>query len=917
MLRAKPMIWMRLATVVPVLLGPTEPAAAHAFGQRYDLPVPLELYLLGAAAAVAFSFVVIAVFVRGAPRSRPYPRVNLLQYHVGRLLAHSSIIFVIKLVSVGLFVLVVVAGFVGNQHPLQNLAPALVWIIWWVGLAYVSAFVGNLWALINPWSATFGWADALYRRVSRDRQLCLHLPYPEALGVWPSLALLLTFSWIELVFPESGIPANIAWMAVGYSVVTWTGMFLFGKERWLGHGEVFSLFFGLLARFGPTEVRVSQTEVCKTCELGCLDRDGQCVDCYKCFGLAAARDREWNLRPYAVGLLRNEAVSASMMAFVLLMLSMVLFDGFLATPGWANLQGFLQASFSGSGSAFLMSIKTLGLVAFWLLFLGTYLATCWLMAAVSGGQPSGWEIARTFALTLVPIAIAYHLAHYLTYLLIQGQYIIPLASDPFGYGWDLLGTASYRINIAVVGARFAWYTAVITIVTGHIVAVYLAHHRAVSSLTDRRTALRSQYPLTALMVAYTVTSLSILAQPIVKGPAPAPTAAEGAPSALIRIPEDAVIPVAGSGRLVEVGTDKYAKVRLTYKSMASAFHDGTQTTVWDVLYPYMFAYRWGVRGADEVSSYDPYIDKTTTLIRGRLAGLRATGVDKTSKSLRFGSLNFTRTLYIIEVYLNAATEDPQDTAAIAPPWSSVPWHVIVLMEEAVIRGWAAFSQGVAARRGVDWLDLVRTDRTKRQLASLIEEFERQGYVPDSLKRVVSVEEARARWTALKTFYQERGHFLVTNGPYILKEWSENATVLGVFRDISYPLGVGSYDSYAIPRRAYISNITQNDTGLRIFADVERLEKYERTYDIVRAPFRIATSGLRRADILVCDYVVVDPDGKVVLSGRGRLQDDATFAVNLEGRLMPGRYTVMIALYLNGNTMNPDIRRISYRVRNNS
>ncbi|MEE9596815.1 MAG: hypothetical protein V3V96_08555, partial [Acidiferrobacterales bacterium] len=811
MLPVKPIIWIFLATVVAVLLGSAEPASAHAFGQRYDLPVPLELYLLGAAAVVAFSFVVIAAFVRGAPESRPYPRVNLLRYRVGRLLAHRSVIFVLNLVSVGLFVLVVVAGFVGNQHPLRNLAPALVWIIWWVGLAYVSAFVGNLWALINPWRITFGWAEAVHRRIFQGRKLSLHLPYPEALGVWPGLALLLTFSWMELVFREPAIPANIAWMTVGYSVVTWTGMFLFGKEQWLRHGEVFSVLFGLLARFGATEVRVSRADICKTCELGCLDRDGQCVDCYKCFGLAGAHDREWNLRPYAVGLLRNEAVSTSMMAFVLLMLSMVLFDGFLATPAWANLQGFLQANFSGSSNAFLMSIKSLGLVAFWLLFLGAYLVTCWFMAAVSGGQPGGWEIARTFALTLVPIAIAYHLAHYLTYLLIQGQYIIPLASDPFGYGWNLLGTAGYRINIAVVGARFAWYTAVITIVMGHIVAVYLAHHRAVRSLADRRSALRSQYPMTALMVAYTVTSLSILAEPIVQSPAPAPTAAEEAPSALVRIPEDAVVPLPGSGRLMEVGADKYAKVRLTYKSMASAFHDGTQMTVPDVLYPYIFAYRWGVRGPSELSNYDPYIDTTTALIRERLVGLRVTGVDRTSKSIRFGDLSFVRELHIIEVYLNATTEDPQDAAAIAPPWSSVPWHVVVLMEEAVNRGWAAFSQAEAARRGVDWLDLVRMDPLKRRLASLVEEFEQQGYRPDSLEARVSAEQARARWTALKTFYQERGHFLVTNGPYVLKNWSEDVTVLEVFRDISYPLGVGSYDSYPIPRQAYISKIEQNDT----------------------------------------------------------------------------------------------------------
>ena len=126
-----------------------------------------------------------------------------------------------------------------------------------------------------------------------------------------------------------------------------------------------------------------------------------------------------------------------------------------------------------------------------------------------------------WALTLVPIAIGYHLAHYFTVLLIQGQYIIPLASDPFGFGWNLFGTAGYRVDIAIVDARFAWFTAVTAILIGHIAAVYLAHVKAMQVLDTRGAALRSQIPLTALMVVYTFVSLSILAEPIVERRAPA------------------------------------------------------------------------------------------------------------------------------------------------------------------------------------------------------------------------------------------------------------------------------------------------------------------------------------------------------------------------------------------------------------
>jgi hypothetical protein len=152
-----------------------------------------------------------------------------------------------------------------------------------------------------------------------------------------------------------------------------------------------------------------------------------------------------------------------------------------------------------------------------MLFLAIYLLIGALMALGSGGRYSGVTMARFFAFTLVPIAIAYHIAHYLSFLLIEGQRIIPLASDPFGVGWDLLGTVDYQINIAIVNARFSWYTAVITIVVGHIIAVYLAHLVALRLLHDQVLARRSQYPMLVLMVGYTMASLWMLAQPIMAG----------------------------------------------------------------------------------------------------------------------------------------------------------------------------------------------------------------------------------------------------------------------------------------------------------------------------------------------------------------------------------------------------------------
>ena len=476
------------------VLGSAGPAAAHAFAQRYDLPLPLWFYLVGAGATVAVSVPVVAWTAgRGAPSAhRRQPHGG--EPGLGRVLRHPAIRDAIRVLAVGLFVLLITAGLVGPQgDPVDNLLPTAVWVIWWVGLAYVSAFVGDVWRAINPWAIIGAWTGALWRRFGPGRARVASDPLPW-LAAWPAALLFLAFGWAELVWPSNAVPAKLASAILIYSAITWTGMAIFGVQIWLRRGEAFALFFGLFARFAPIEPQT----------------------------LA--------IRPYGVGLLDERAVSTSMLGFVVLALALVSFDGIAETPLWAELTSAVLAAlhridllamlgYVAAGSL----VKTAGLVLTPLAFLGVYLAVCRLSVALVGAggasattnRVGAWttmEVARRFVLTLVPIAIAYHLAHYLSYLLIHGQEIIRLASDPLGLGWNLFGTAARRTDIAIVGARFVWITSVVAIVLGHVAALWLAHVIALRSFGPL--ALRSQYPMIVLMVGYTMLSLWILAQPI-------------------------------------------------------------------------------------------------------------------------------------------------------------------------------------------------------------------------------------------------------------------------------------------------------------------------------------------------------------------------------------------------------------------
>ncbi|MFQ5995683.1 MAG: hypothetical protein ACE5K1_11385, partial [Acidiferrobacterales bacterium] len=238
----------------------------------------------------------------------------------------------------------------------------------------------------------------------------------------------------------------------------------------------------------------------------------------------------------------------------------------------------------------------------------------------------------------------------------------------------------------------------------------------------------------------------------------------------------------------------------------------------------------------------------------------------------------------------------------------------VLMEEAVARGFAAFSKIESERRGQSWLDLARDPVLREKLKALIDQFQREGYRPDALKRLVDTRTARTRWASLKKFADEHGHLLVTNGPYRFTKWSENSAVLGVARDLTYPHAVGSFDNYAYPPRAIITEVKREANRVLVYVDVEKVVQEQRSYRTVRERLkRGATRGLYliRPD---SRYVVLGPDGSVVKASSAKFQGDGHFVADLPKRLPHGRYTFLVAIYLDGNSISPVARMLSFEAK---
>lgn len=456
-----------LAAIMPAL------ALAHGFGQRIDLPVPLYLYLFGGGVIVAMSFILLGLLSdRLTEVLHEYSRFDLARLRWFRAVSSTAALLPLRIVFVVILLSAIASGLWGEQNPAFNLLPTMVWIFFAIGVTFTSALLGNIWSVVNPYKTLYEWMESLLRKMGITwKQYIL----PAAIGVWPAVALFFAFRWIENVSLMSSDPRSLAAFVGLYAFITFSSMAMFGKDEWLRRGDPFSVFFTFLSRFSIID----------------------------------ARDGAVYLRPPVVGLLQQKA-TLSEMGFILLMLSSVAADGMLATPFFQNLFSTLL----GLGLPWLF-VGTVGLALLFAVFLVVYYGFSVLTRAISRDAASTMELARTYIYSLLPIAMAYEIAHYVSILVIEGQRALYLVSDPFGRGWDVFGTADYEISYTVLNLKILWNLQVALIVIGHIIAVLISHAIAGRYFKDSRAALISQYPMLALMIFYSCLSLWIMAQPIV------------------------------------------------------------------------------------------------------------------------------------------------------------------------------------------------------------------------------------------------------------------------------------------------------------------------------------------------------------------------------------------------------------------
>lgn len=470
-----------------LLLASARPASGHALSESYTLPVPLWLYLWGAFAAVAASFIVVLVAeptLLPTPAGRPLPTtLRRAGAVVGRVLG--------LVVWFG----AMLAGLLGLVH--QFVPAILFWVLIWAGIPIVAALIGNPWPALSPFRSLLEFVTRVLRR-----QPDLGLPYPPVLARWPAVGLLLIGLIVELTVLGSEAGAFVGALLLAYTAVTLIGMATFGPVTWLRNAEVLEVLFGWFGRIGPIGRRSRSADLCLECASGC-DPDA-CIDCPECVVVGTDRELALELRRPLAGLAEVHGAGWSDAAFILLALAGVTFDGLQETGVWVALTRALEevlAVWLPTDVVFATS-GPLGLLCVWGTFLAIFAVAATLTRALAGASLGLASTAGRYAATLLPIAAGYAVAHYLT-LLIQG-----LASLP----GMLLSPGAIEAELDWLPAGFVWYLSVAAIVAGHVAGVLLAHREALR-LAARRPAL-AELPLVALMLGYTVLSLWIIAQPI-------------------------------------------------------------------------------------------------------------------------------------------------------------------------------------------------------------------------------------------------------------------------------------------------------------------------------------------------------------------------------------------------------------------
>jgi polyferredoxin len=429
----------------------------------------------------------------------------------------------------GLFCFLIYAGFAGDA--VVNITPLLTWTIWWAGLIFLVLFLGKAWCFVCPWDFAATLAQGVSRLWGSPRPFTLGWRWPRAMrNIYLAIGLFILLTWLELGYRVTGSPRATAVLALRMVALSVIPALLFDRRSFCRYGCMIGRISGLYALFAPVEVRSADPAGCRDCHtrdcyrgndagppcptslyLPVLHENTYCIQCGYCMRTCATGNVAFHVRPFAADLMRLTRPRSDEAVLAVILLALTFFHGLTMTPIWdsadrVSVVGWLRGAL-GVGPLAAFSVGMAGVLIVPALLYGLLCAaTRWLMhdAAVSWRQ-----VWLHFAYALVPVALFYHLAHNAMHLFSEGQYLLPLLSDPLGWGWDLFGTAPWRPGPLLAARTIGWVQVGLVIV-GHVFGIVVAHRVARRLYGDSPRATLAQVPMLAGMVLFSWSSLWLL-----------------------------------------------------------------------------------------------------------------------------------------------------------------------------------------------------------------------------------------------------------------------------------------------------------------------------------------------------------------------------------------------------------------------
>ena len=461
----------RRAGLVALLTGSVlalpDAASAHGIGGASDLPIPGWLFAWGATAVLILSFVALGVLW---PKARLESMGRRGAFTLPRLLDPVAAAAGLAVTAV-----VVVSAFAGTTDTATNLAPTFVWVAFWVAVPLATVVVGDFYTALDPWRTIARVAGAASRALRRAPRTVR--AYPERAGRWPAAAGLVLIGWMELVWVRRDDPRALGVVILAYGAIQLAGMARYGIEAWRRSADPFAVYTHVLSHAAPVVVE----------------------------------DRRVSLRAPLSGLPGLAALPGTVAVLVAL-IGTTSYDGLSRGTLWTKIVPNLGRTWSdlGIGSQLGTEVTgTIGLCVALAIVASVYRVGVVGMQRMGRGN-EGALLGARFAHTLVPIAVAYVVAHYFSLVALQGQALASLASDPLGNGANIFGTASVTVDYALLSAGTIWAVQVIALVAGHVGGLILAHDRALTTYADHRRAMRSQRFMLVVMVGFTSLGLWLL-----------------------------------------------------------------------------------------------------------------------------------------------------------------------------------------------------------------------------------------------------------------------------------------------------------------------------------------------------------------------------------------------------------------------